>query len=60
MTARVLALLAFFATASAHALSLGDLTNKEAGGGLKEALTQGAGKAMNRFNRRVPAEGPGT
>ena len=38
------------ATAS-HALSLGDLTNKDATGGLKEALTQGAGKAVDLLGR---------
>lgn len=37
---------AFFLVASAHALSLADITGQEAGGGLKEALTQGAGKAV--------------
>ena len=31
---------------SAHALSLADISGKDAGGGLKEALTQGAGKAV--------------
>lgn len=36
---------AFLAT-SAHALSLADISGKDAGGGLKEALTQGAGKAV--------------
>jgi hypothetical protein len=30
----------------AHALSLADLSDRDAGGGLKEALTQGAGKAV--------------
>jgi hypothetical protein len=37
--------------ASAHALSLADLSNQEAGGGLKEALTQGAGKAVDLLGR---------
>jgi hypothetical protein len=37
--------------ASAHALSLGDITGQEAGGGLKEALTQGAGKAVDLLGR---------
>jgi hypothetical protein len=32
---------------SAQALSLADISGKDAGGGLKEALTQGAGKAVN-------------
>jgi hypothetical protein len=35
-----------FLAASAHALSLADISGKDAGGGLKEALTQGAGKAV--------------
>jgi hypothetical protein len=39
-----------FATA-AHALSLADLSNKDAAGGLKEALTQGAGKAVDLLGR---------
>jgi hypothetical protein len=39
-----------FATA-AHALSLDDLSNKDAGGGLKQALTQGAGKAVASLGR---------
>lgn len=34
-------------SASAHALSLDDLSNKDTAGGLKEALTQGAGKAVD-------------
>jgi hypothetical protein len=37
--------------ASAHALSLGDITGQEAGGGIKEALTQGAGKAVDLLGR---------
>lgn len=36
---------------AAHALSLNDITGKEAGGGLKEALTQGAGKAVELLGR---------
>lgn len=39
-----------FATA-AHALSLDALTNRDASGGLKEALTQGAGKAVAALGR---------
>jgi hypothetical protein len=39
-----------FATA-AHALSLGDLSNKDAVGGLKQALTQGAGKAVDQLGK---------
>jgi hypothetical protein len=37
--------------ASAHALSFNDITGQEAGGGLKEALTQGAGKAVDLLGR---------
>lgn len=40
------AALTFFAT-QANALSVSDLTNNEAAGGLKEALTQGVGKAVS-------------
>lgn len=40
----------WFAT-GAHALSLADISGKEAGGGLKEALTQGAGKAVDLLGR---------
>lgn len=36
---------------SALALSLGDISNKDAAGGLKEALTQGAGKAVDLLGR---------
>lgn len=41
--------LAFFS--AAHALSLDQLTNRDAVGGLKEALTQGAGKAVATLGR---------
>lgn len=41
-----MALLALFVT-HANALSVSDLSNAEAGGGLKEALTQGIGKAIS-------------
>jgi hypothetical protein len=37
--------------ASAHALSLADFSNQDAGGGLKEALTQGAGKAVDLLGK---------
>lgn len=47
------ALLLVFATAlPAHALSLSDISNKDASGGLKEALTQGAGKAVDLLGRK--------
>lgn len=36
---------------AALALSLGDISNKDAAGGLKEALTQGAGKAVDLLGR---------
>ena len=38
-----------FAT-HANALSLGDLSNTEASGGLKEALIQGASKAVSQLS----------
>jgi hypothetical protein len=37
---------------SAHALSLADITGKDASGGLKEALTQGAGKAVEMLGKQ--------
>jgi hypothetical protein len=37
---------------AAHALSLADISGKDAGGGLKEALTQGAGKAVDALGRQ--------
>jgi len=46
MLPRLLAILALFVAMGAHALSLDDLSNKDASGGLKEALTQGATKAV--------------
>ncbi|MRR52033.1 MAG: DUF4197 domain-containing protein [Rhodocyclaceae bacterium] len=48
---RLLAFLAFFLTTGAHALSLDDLSNKDASGGLKEALTQGATKAVGLLGK---------
>ena len=44
-------LLGFWVAASAQALSLADITGQEAGGGLKEALTQGASKAVDLLGR---------
>jgi hypothetical protein len=37
--------------AAAHAFSLADMSNQDASGGLKEALTQGAGKAVSLLGR---------
>lgn len=37
--------------ANAHALSLADISGKDASGGLKEALTQGAGKAVDLLGK---------
>jgi hypothetical protein len=37
--------------AAAHAFSLADISSQDAGGGLKEALTQGAGKAVSLLGR---------
>ena len=49
----VLTLLAGMLLATcAHALSLADITGKDAGGGLKEALTQGAGKAVDLLGKQ--------
>lgn len=39
-------------TGSAHALSLADISGKDAGSGLKEALTQGAGKAVDLLGKQ--------
>lgn len=48
----IFALLAGMLLASAaHALSLDDISGKDAGGGLKEALTQGAGKAVDLLGK---------
>jgi hypothetical protein len=46
-----LALATLLLASAAHALSLDDLSSKDAGGGLKEALTQGAGKAVATLGR---------
>ncbi|MBL8471426.1 MAG: DUF4197 domain-containing protein [Rhodocyclaceae bacterium] len=45
-------LLAFAVTLPAHAFSLADISNQDAAGGLKEALTQGAGKAVDVLGRK--------
>jgi hypothetical protein len=47
----LLAAAALLLATAAHALSLEDLSNKDAGGGLKEALVQGAGKAVAALGR---------
>ncbi len=48
----MLGLLAGVCLASAaHAVSLADISGAEAGGGLKEALTQGAGKAVDLLGK---------
>ncbi len=48
----VLGLLAgLWVATSAQALSLADISGQEAGGGLKEALTQGAGKAVDLLGK---------
>jgi hypothetical protein len=52
MLRHLLVLVAVMSFASAaHALSLDQLTNKDAVGGLKEALTQGAGKAVGSLGK---------
>ena len=38
--------------ANAHALSLDSISGKDANGGLKEALTQGAGKAVDLLGKK--------
>ena len=38
-------------TSASHAISLDDLSSKDAGKGLKEALTQGAGKAVDLLGK---------
>jgi hypothetical protein len=43
------AVLVLFFSLHANAVSLGDLSNTEASNGLKEALTQGAGKAVGKL-----------
>lgn len=49
----VLTLLAgLLLTTAAHALSLADISGRDASGGLKEALTQGAGKAVDLLGRQ--------
>lgn len=51
MRTLVSALAALLLSSSAHALSLDQLTNKDTAGGLKEALTQGAGKAVDLLGK---------
>jgi len=51
MAFRHLAWMVFLVAAHAHALSLDDLSNKDATGGLKEALTQGATKAVGLLGK---------
>ena len=38
-------------TAPSHALSLADLSNRDAVAGLKEALTKGAGSAVDKLGK---------
>jgi hypothetical protein len=51
MRSILLALGLVFSLTNANALSLGDLSNAEASGGLKEALIQGAGKAVGMLGK---------
>lgn len=51
MRAMIGFLAALILSSAAHALSIGDLSNKDAAGGLKEALTQGAGKAVDLLGK---------
>lgn len=50
MRSFILALGLILLTSHANALSVSDLSNKEASGGLKEALIQGAGKAVSQLS----------
>lgn len=43
---------ALLLTANVHALSLADISGSDASGGLKEALTQGAGKAVDLLSKK--------
>lgn len=47
----LIALMALFLLGTVHALSPGDLGKKDAVGGLKQALTQGAGKAVDQLGK---------
>ncbi len=47
----ILLLLGLFAATSAQALSLAQISNKDAGGGLQQALGQGAGKAVDLLGK---------
>lgn len=51
MFPRLFALIALLVATSAHALSLDDLSPKDASGGLKEALAQGATKAVGMLGK---------
>lgn len=51
MKSALISLIALFFTTAAQALSLGDLSNQDAVGGLKQSLTQGAGKAVDQLGR---------
>lgn len=51
MSCRHLVWLVFLVVTHAQALSLDDLSNKDAAGGLKEALTQGATKAVSLLGK---------
>jgi len=51
LTATLGLLAGLWIATSAQALSLADISGQEAGGGLKEALTQGAGKAVDLLGK---------
>src|SRR5512134_1636919 len=51
MRALFFSLLFLFASPGAHALSLDDLSNKDAVAGLKEALVKGAGNAVGKLGK---------
>ncbi len=52
MRAAVTLLAGLFLATAAQAFSLADISGKDAGGGLKEALTQGAGKAVEMLGKQ--------
>lgn len=51
MKSALISLMALLFATTAQALSLGDLSNQDAVGGLKQALTQGAAKAVDQLGR---------
>ncbi|MDO8787156.1 MAG: DUF4197 domain-containing protein [Sulfuritalea sp.] len=52
MRSAITLLAGLFLATAAQAFSLADISGKDAGGGLKEALTQGAGKAVEMLGKQ--------